>query len=343
MTVGSDQRIKLRCKNCEARMVVPATAAGRSVRCPKCQAKQRVPAPVPAVEAAAPEDPASDDLFQQLADGEAVEDAPEERAARIAAAGPTCPSCGTVMKPGVAVCGMCGHGGRTEAKPAPQERKSRSLPRLDFAAAFDKRWASFWLVLMLVGVGVIVKGVRETGLNATSSAVPQEITCAQLAEEGPGDNAHILLTEFLLCDSYVYETGRLGGWSRAWVPAVPLGGPYHQRLIELAGSDGVIEGKTPLPRNIKVIVEFPDATDEEYLVAMGKADVIHGTIINLIKELDPETKKLIDKSYRAINSENYWVLVEGRTPGGTVGVGTYVVGGLALIMFGGFMLFRVPS
>lgn len=342
MTIDSGQRIKLRCKNCDARMVVPATAAGRSVRCPKCEAKQRVPAQVAAVEAA-PEDPASDDLFQQLADGESVEVAPGERASRMESAKPTCPSCGTVMLPGHTVCGRCGHGAHSETKSVPKVRKSRSKPRLDFAAAFEKRFARLWVGVMLLGAVIIARGLNFTRLNETSSAIPQEITCAELAENGPGDNTHIRMTDFILCDGYVVETGRLGGWDRAWVPAVPLGGKYHQRLIELAGEDGVIEGKTPLPRRIRVIVEFPNATDEEYLAAMGKEDVIHGTIINVIRDLDKETRDLIKRTYRAVDADKFLVLVEGQSPPGVAGVGGDIAGGIALILVGGFLLFRVPS
>lgn len=343
MTVSSGRRIKLRCKNCQARMAVPATAVGRSVRCPKCQAKQRVPAPVPEVEAAAPEDPANDDLFQQLADGEAVEVAPEERAAQVAAAGRACPSCGTVMQPGVGVCAMCGHGARSKTQSVPKERKSRSMPRLDFAAAFEKRFARLWVGVMLLGAVFIAKGFNFMRLNETSSAIPQEITCAELAENGPGDNAHVRMTDFILCDGYVVETGRFGGWDRAWVPAVPLGGKYHQRLIELAGPDGVIEGKKPLPRRIRVIVEFPDATNEADLAAMGEQDAIHGTIINVIRDLDKETRDLIQRTYRAVDADKFLVLVAGESPPGVAGVGGDIAGGIALIFVGGFLLFRVPS
>ena len=65
------------------------------------------------------------------------------------------------------------------------------------------------LVYRLVWVGVIL-GVMLAGASLVemrlalgASETPQRLTLAQLAANEPGDNAHVVLTDFALCDGYV--------------------------------------------------------------------------------------------------------------------------------------------
>jgi hypothetical protein len=249
------------------------------------------------------------------------------------------------MPVGTTVCPHCGHDSAPKAKKPAGPRKGLPLPKLNLSnlgAVFERRIARLWLGLMCLGGLLIFLGIRETRLNAVAQAEPQRISCAQLESRGPGDNAHVLMTDFLMCDFYVYEEGVGSRWERAWVPVVPLGGEYHRQLVELTGPNGEIEGEMPPPPDFKVIVEFPGATDVEYLSEMAEEDEIHGTIVNVIRKLDPETKKLIEGTYD-VDADACWVLVEGRTPGGASRVWSYMGGGVILILFGGFMLLRMAS
>lgn len=351
---GADRRetpnetLKVACEHCGKRLRVPAKSAGRRVKCPACSQVFTITAPTPAPTPTVPlDDFASDDddLLSGLAGGQTVQLSPEEQARRAASAGPTCPSCGAAMFAGVSICGECGRD--SSPKPKPQREKSSGglAPRFsfpNFSGVFQRRISRLWVAAIFMGVAVIVAGVREVKLNSVAQAEPQEISCARLAAEGPGDNAHILLTDFLMCDFYVVEEGSGSTWNRAWTPVVPLDSEYARQSIEMAESDQEVEGGPALPSDIKVVVEFPDATGEHYLAQAANEDTIQGMIVNVVKKLDRETADLISDAYD-VDASDCWVLVEGKTPAESSSLWNYFGGGAVLIVFGGVMLLRMAS
>src|SRR5947207_6389199 len=92
----------------------------------------------------------------------------------------------------------------------------------------------YWkLGLVVVGIFLVVKGVNEHTLSGKTKDQPQRISCAKLASEGPGDNAHIVLTDFLMAPNYVYEgRGKSGTWSNAWVPALAIDSDWAKQVAE---------------------------------------------------------------------------------------------------------------
>src|SRR5688572_14555616 len=79
----------------------------------------------------------------------------------------------------------------------------------------------FVLVLIIIGAVLTFAGVQEMRLSSAAKPEPQEISCSELAQNGPSDNAHVLLKDFLITPAFVYETGKSGNWKTVWVPAVP--------------------------------------------------------------------------------------------------------------------------
>jgi hypothetical protein len=63
-------------------------------------------------------------------------------------------------------------------------------------------------------------GLKEFELQRRSRAEPQVISCEKLLAQGPGDNLHIILTDFALLPDFVYEH-EMDHWKGAWVPVVP--------------------------------------------------------------------------------------------------------------------------
>ena len=51
----------------------------------------------------------------------------------------------------------------------------------------------FVLVLIIIGAVLTFAGVQEMRLSSAAKPEPQEISCSELIENGPGDNAHVLL------------------------------------------------------------------------------------------------------------------------------------------------------
>ena len=341
-------RLKISCENCGKQLRVPANAAGKRVKCPGCRSAFVVAAPPSSSPDSAAVDDGpylgtDDDLLSGLAGGEAVEPPPDAMAAQAAAATPKCPKCGAGMFFGATVCPSCGHDKAPKTKSRSGPKLRFALPAFNFniAALFEKRIARLWFGVVFLGGLAIFMGVREARLNKVAQLEPQKISCAQLATDGPRDNVHVVMSDFLLCDYIVYET-RGSSWNKAWVPAVPLGSEYHRQILELLDDRGELTGPVPQPTDFKVIVELPGASGPEYIDRIAEQETIHGTIVNVIQKLDQDTKRLLRNGY-GVDPDDCWILVEGRTPGGSSRVWNYVGGGIVLIAFGGIMLLRLAS
>jgi hypothetical protein len=201
------------------------------------------------------------------------------------------------------------------------------------------------ILAMEIGGGFLVfMGVQEMRLRSVADDAPQSITCAELEANGPGDNAHIALQEFELCDlAYVYEGQENGGsWSKVWVPAVPVGGEYYIKLLSTLDAEGNAQGEVRLPTNIKLIVKSNDVENESQLGQLAALDSIEGMIVNEISSLGSEEKKLLKESYPGADFDTCYIMEVGRKPataGKMFGLGG---GGLALMLVGGglFMKFK---
>ena len=195
------------------------------------------------------------------------------------------------------------------------------------------------LVMGIGGCALIWFGIEEPKLSSIARAEATPITCAELVANGPGDNAHVLLGDFLFVQPhYVYEEGKRG-WEKAWLPAVPLGGEHHQevqRIIEEEGEDA----EFPLPRKIGLIVKLTDAKNEDDVTRIGDQDTIQGLIVNDIESLGSEEKAILGGSYPGINFATCWILEVGRRPKGTGEIVGFFVGGIGLIGLAGFLVLR---
>lgn len=201
------------------------------------------------------------------------------------------------------------------------------------------RW-SFWLVL--IGSGLIYMGFREVQLRGAAKAEPQNITCAELAENGPGDNAHVIMSDFLLADVvFVYE-GRSsdGPWTKVWVPAVPLGGHYHQTLLSMLDEDGKIRGAVPKPADINIIVKTSNAPYPNDLDTLADQEAIQGVIVNKIESLESKERKLLEENYPGVDFDECWILEVDRKPATLAKVAGFGGGGVALFALGASLIVR---
>ncbi len=193
----------------------------------------------------------------------------------------------------------------------------------------------FWLVMVIGGGMLIYFGVQELRLAGVAKAEPQPITVAKLAAHGPGDNAHIRLGEFLLCEgAYVYEEESSGGtWSRVWIPAVPLGGPYHEKLLEAYQADPASVMDVPMPTDLNVIVELK-VNNEEELIRIADQDELQGLVVNEIASLGGEERKILEQSYPGVDFDRCWIVEAGRLPAGAGKTYGFLGGGSALGLAG---------
>lgn len=175
------------------------------------------------------------------------------------------------------------------------------------------------LALLVAGGVLIFVGVQEYRLSQVAKAEPQTITCAQLASKGPGDNAHVRLTEFEFTDNYVFqEEKRSTDWKVSYVPAVPP---------RIKDDPGV--------RVIKVLVKSTAARNEDQLYALGQSP-IQGVVINTVSSLGRDEKRLLKESYPNVDFDTCWIIHADKAPAsrgklmGLIGGGS----GLAVVAAG---------
>jgi hypothetical protein len=196
---------------------------------------------------------------------------------------------------------------------------------------------SRFIIAMVVGGGFLVfMTVQDWRLKSTAKDKPQFITCADLEAKGPGENAHIMLGEFMLCSfAYVYEEKSPGNWSKVWVPAVPVGGAFHQQLLTQVDDQGNLTGDMKLPTGVKVIVTSKDVDNETELLALGDKQTLQGMVVNLIESLGSEEKKILQENYPSVNFDDCYIVEVDRKPASTGRLLATGFGGLALMAAGG--------
>jgi len=193
----------------------------------------------------------------------------------------------------------------------------------------------FLLRVMFGGV-ILFIGIKEWRLSQSASTTPQTISCAKLEQTGPGDNLHVVLTNFVLCEgSYVYQGSKNDNskWTKLWIPAVPDNGEYVQQIKKMF-SENKTNGEIPKPKNLKVIVKTTSVHGENELDDFAKRDTIQGLIVNKVESLGSEERGILAGSYPGIDFSNCYILEEGRKPKGAP-VSAAMMGGGGLAILGG--------
>src|SRR5262245_15502716 len=97
-------------------------------------------------------------------------------------------------------------------------------------------------VVIIVGVVLFIFGFLEWQLKTVAKETPLTISAAELASLDPGrlPNAHVILTNFSLCNDFVYKAKSRRGnshWEKVWVPAVPQGQEYNRGNVRIIVTD----------------------------------------------------------------------------------------------------------
>lgn len=191
------------------------------------------------------------------------------------------------------------------------------------------------LALIVIGGVLVFLGFQEMRLASAAKPDPQTIKCADLIASGPGENAHVVLTDYVMCDfAFVYE-GQEGGktWTNVWVPVVPLGGEFHQEVLKLV-AEGKDLSNIPMPRDIRVIVKSSHVENEGALASLAGKDTIQGMIVNKISSLGSKEKKILTESYPGVNFDNVYILEHDRTPASGAKSFGMMGGGAVLALMG---------
>ncbi|MEC7584003.1 MAG: hypothetical protein VYE77_06770 [Planctomycetota bacterium] len=180
------------------------------------------------------------------------------------------------------------------------------------------RWR-FWLLIFGLTL-ILFGGVQEIALWQVASRKPQVMTCQQLVDQGPGDNAHVELEKFLLLvNAFVHEV-RGSQWSMAWVPAVPSG-------------SGVSPAERAAAGDVRLLVKMPRARSMADVVETSQQPRLRGMVVNAIEELGPQEKALLERNYPGVDFGACYIFELGRRPASIVVILASVALGVGLILF----------
>ncbi len=201
--------------------------------------------------------------------------------------------------------------------------------------------------LLLIGLGIFLgfRGYEEVKLKGIASSDAQEISCADLVGNGPGENAHVVISDFMMLQqAYVYE-GEENDMETVWIPAVPLNGPYHIKLkayLDSMEGQEINSANLPMPQNINLVVKSSDMNNDAKFSAVAEADTIQGMVINEIEKLSGDELKIMRESYPGIDFSQVYILEHNRKPSGA-GKMIGFFGGGALLSLVGLGLFFVKK
>lgn len=192
------------------------------------------------------------------------------------------------------------------------------------------------IILIIAGLMISYTGYQESQLAGLAAEIPQELTLAELEQNGPGDNAHLLVSDFVLCTwDYVYVEKR-SSWSEVWIPAVPLYGEYFQGLLESTDETGYWpdDFEFPAPDDVRVLMKLTSASDEEAVDEIAALDTIQGMIINEIESLGSGEADLLAETYPNVDFDTCLIFEHGREPTSSDILMVYFVGGGLLVLLG---------
>jgi hypothetical protein len=192
------------------------------------------------------------------------------------------------------------------------------------------------------GIAVIAMGVREVQLWSASSETPQRMTCRQLAERGPGANANVVLTDFLVGQQVCWwknDRNSPGGWDAVWVPLAPSDGP----LTRVSMTDVTSGGMRTNVSGIQILLKSKSRHSQPELASLYGRDLIAGTVVNCIDSVGAGEMSILQSAYPGTDFSQCWILEENRKPSSPVKcVGLFAVGGLLLVAPIGFMRRQKP-
>jgi hypothetical protein len=186
------------------------------------------------------------------------------------------------------------------------------------------------LAVIVGGLVMIYKGYQEWRLSGAASDTPQEMTCAELAAYGPGDNANIVLTDYVIAPNFIYQE-KNGVWQTVWCPVVSTDSPYVQEAIEIESAGG--NAPPPPVDQVKVIFKSGKVRRESQLDALQQRS-IQGLVVNQIDSIDGKAKNVLLESYPGLDVESCWIFEPGRTPTRGGAVLGWMGGGATLAVLG---------
>jgi hypothetical protein len=196
------------------------------------------------------------------------------------------------------------------------------------------------ILLIVFGVGLGIWGGKEAMLASSALATAQDISCADLSANGPGDNVHVRVKDFKCVSHYVYLKSTTGDWKTVWFPIVPPSAikiPPGKHMIH-ANSKAVSKDLVDSSQ-IHVLIKTHTVHSQGDVASALNNDSFEGLVVNKIEKLSDKERELFQNSYPQMDVDNVYILEDGRQPAGGTGMLALIGGGL-LLLCGLAILFR---
>jgi hypothetical protein len=146
----------------------------------------------------------------------------------------------------------------------------------------------------LVGGGIVgFLGWQEWVVISRGAPTPQPIRLADLAANGPGNNVHVEVNDFVWGEDGVVEE-KNGKWNRVWVPLFATAGPN--------------------PGPVRVLVKTFHVDNAQQLEQFKRRRTVTGIIENVIPGHSLGSGEIgeLKKSYPNVDAASLLVIEEGR-------------------------------
>lgn len=192
------------------------------------------------------------------------------------------------------------------------------------------------IILIIAGVLILFTGYQEAQLAGLAKEIPQELTLAELEENGPGDNAHLIVSDFVLCDWNFVYVKRRGRATEVWVPAVPLYGDYFQGIVEHTDETGNFPADFEYPalEDVRVLVKLTSVSNREELAAIAIQNTMQGVVISEVESLGSGEAEFLASKYPDVDFETCLIFEHGREPTTSGALTLFFAGGGLLVLLG---------
>lgn len=198
--------------------------------------------------------------------------------------------------------------------------------------------------MVIMGVALAGYGFKAIRLQSNYLPDPKVISCADLIELGSEDNAHVVLTDFVLLPEYLYKH-KLGAWRGVWMPAVPYR-QVHEAVAHALNIDpnevsdlnaeqweGALRKLRASDFDIRLVISFPAADGKDYVERLYEVETLECTVVSDygIGRLRSEDRKLLEGAYPRSDLSRCRVLQAGQATSLTK-ARAHQVGGCGLVL-----------
>lgn len=180
----------------------------------------------------------------------------------------------------------------------------------------------FTIALGIIGGFLLVTGLKEMRLASAASTTPQDISCMELAKNGPGKNAHVRLSDFLTTGGGVFQKEENADtWQMVWLPLMPIDGDFADRVRVIVKSS-----------KVHTQADVDNFNDQH--------QTLTGMVINQVESMSAKEKRLLQQRYPDSDMDACWIIEEGREPASSAKYCGMMLGGAGLLLLGLWLTFK---